>query len=119
MEKQHIIRFFTARKRGRYSLLVKFYADIIASMPVTMAMELIKEDLEKESDTKVNLNYYSLAKAISRFKCKTGTRPTAETSQKRVFKDQHEIKNVQKRGGYFNAGGDKVKDVQGSSIDVQ
>ena len=49
MEKKHIIKFLNAKKRGVYTLLVEMYADVISSMAIKMALEIIREDLEKEA----------------------------------------------------------------------
>lgn len=110
MEKKHIIRFLKERKRGCYTLLVKMYADAVASMSVTMAMELIREDLEKESGASVELHYFSLVKAFSRFKKKEGK--TGGTDRTWDFKDANEIKNGQLSPGKFKFEGAKVKNVQ-------
>jgi hypothetical protein len=112
MEKKHIIRFLKERKRGSYTLLVKMYADAVTSMSVTMAMELIREDLERESGTSVELNYFSLAKAFSRFKRKEGKRTGAGTDRNWDFKDANETKEGQLSPGKFKVGLTKDKDVQ-------
>ena len=101
MEKKHIIRFLKEGKRGAYTLLVKMYADAVASMSVTMAMELIREDLEKESGASVELHYFSLVKAFSRFKKKEGKRSGEGTDRIWDFKDANEIKDGQLSSGKF------------------
>ncbi len=111
MEKRHIIRFLKERKRGSYTLLVKMYADAVASMSVTMAMELIREDLEKETGVSVQLHYFSLVKAFSRFKKKEG-KGTGGTDRTWDFKDANQIKDGQLSPGRFKFEGAKVKDVQ-------
>jgi hypothetical protein len=104
MEKKHIIRFLKEKKRGAYTLMVEMYADVITSMTVTMALELIKEDLEKDSGEVVELHYFSLARAISRFKKKTTTKPGAVIARNWKFKDTHEIKEGQLGPGNFKLG---------------
>lgn len=91
MDKKHIIRFLKEKKRGAYAILVEMYADIISSMAVTMALELIVEDLEKESGESVVINYFSLAKAIAKYK-KRGSLKTGG-SRKWEFRDASEIKD--------------------------
>ena len=98
MDKKHVIRFLKERKRGAYPLLVKMYAGIVGSMSIRLALDLIKEDLEKESSESVDLHYFSFAKAISRFKKKTGTIPVEEYE----FHDEYENKKVQPGLGEFD-----------------
>ena len=97
MEKKHIIKFLNAKKRGVYTLLVEMYADVITSMAITMALEIIREDLENESGEKVELNYFSLAQAVAKFK-KKKAKPE---SRKPEFKDAHELNDKQKSPGTF------------------
>ena len=98
MEKKHIIKFLNAKKRGVYTLLVEMYADVISSMAITMALEIIREDLEKEASEKVQLNYFSLAQAVAKFKKKAKAKPE---SRKPEFKDAHELSDKQKSPGTF------------------
>jgi 3-oxoacyl-[acyl-carrier-protein] synthase III len=104
MEKKHIIRFLNEKKRGAYTLMVEMYANVISSMAVTMALELIKEDLEKDSGEAVELHYFSLARAINRFKKKTNTKLEAATEREWKFRDAHEIKEGQSSPGKFKVG---------------
>lgn len=48
MEKKHIIKFLNGKKRGAYRLLVEMYSEEGTSMPVTIALEIIREDLTKK-----------------------------------------------------------------------
>ena len=98
MEKKHIIRFLNAKKRGIYTLLVEMYADVITSMAITMALEIIREDLEKEAREKVQLNYFSLAQAAAKFKKKAKAKPE---SRKMEFKDAYEQSDKQNSPGKF------------------
>ena len=104
MEKKTVIRFLKERRRGSYTLLAKMYAGEIASMSIKMALELIREDLEMESKESVDLHYFSLARAISRFKKKAGEQPEKGTSRKWKFKDASEIKEGQLGPGKFKLG---------------
>jgi hypothetical protein len=104
MEKKHIIRFLKEKKRGAYTLMVEMYSDVVNSMTVTMALELIKEDLEKDSGEVVELHYFSLARAISRFKKKIAIEPGAAAEREWKFKDTHEIKEGQSSPGTFKLG---------------
>jgi len=106
MEKKHIIRFLNDGRRGAYTWLVEMYAHWVTSMSVTAAMELIKEDLAKESGTTVELHYFSLARAVARFKKKTGV------NKKLEFKDTYEISDRQSVPGKFKVEQPKVKVVQ-------
>jgi hypothetical protein len=96
MEKKHLIRFLMQRKS--YSVLVQAYSELIASMPIVMALEIIQEDLQKDSEERVELNYFSLARAVARFKKKN---PQTAQSKHFQFKDSHEIDDVQLSPGRF------------------
>lgn len=98
MEKKYLIRFLKEKKKGSYSVLVQAYQELIASMPIVMAMEIIKEDLQKDSEERVELNYFSLARAIARFKKKN---PQTAQSKQFQFKDAHETDDVQLSPGRF------------------
>jgi AAA15 family ATPase/GTPase len=100
MEKKHIIKFLKLRKRGVYKLIVKLYADVITSMAVTMALEVIAEDLEKESGEKVELNYFSLAQAAAKVKKTIETDPGLKKGTNR-FKDANELEEKQTKPGGF------------------
>jgi hypothetical protein len=99
MEKKHIIKFLNGKKRGVYTFIVEIYADVVSSMTVTMAMEVITEDLEKDSGEKVELNYFSLAQAVAKYKRKITIKP--EAKRKPEFKDAHELIEKQLPPGNF------------------
>jgi hypothetical protein len=98
MEKKHIIKFLKLRKRGVYALIVELYADVITSMAITMALEVIAEDLQKESSEQIELNYFSLAQAVAKFKKKI-QKPVMK--RKPEFKDAHELVEKQLPPGNF------------------
>lgn len=100
MEKKHIIKFLKLKKRGVYKLIVELYADVITSMAVTMALEVIAEDLEKESGETVNLNYYSLAQAAAKLKKDIKSKPAEKKGTNR-FKDANELEEKQTKSGGF------------------
>lgn len=100
MEKKHIIKFLKLRKRGVYKLIVELYAEVITAMAVTMAMEVIAEDLEKESSEKVKLNYFSLAQAAAKFKKEIEADPGIKKGTNR-FKDANELEEKQTKPGGF------------------
>ena len=111
MEKKHVIRFLKERRRGAYTLLVKMYAEEVTSMSVKMVLDYIKEDLEKEPGTSVQLRYFSLARAVARFKKGVTGKLGALTTRKLEFKDAHETEDGQLAPGKF-----KVRqDVQSKS----
>lgn len=91
MEKKHLIRFLKEKKRGTYTLLVEMYANVVSSMAVTMALEIIREDLEQESGEPLALNYFSLAQAIAKYK-KRGSSKSG-VPRKWEFKDANETKD--------------------------
>ena len=100
MEKKHIIKFLKLRKRGVYKLIMEQYADVITSMAITMAVEVITEDLEKESGEKVELNYFSLAQAAAKFKKDIEGKPAQKKVRDR-FKDANELEEKQTKPGAF------------------
>lgn len=100
MEKRYIIRFLKEKKKGSYRLLAELYAERIMSLPIVMALEIIRDDLQTESSEPIELNYFSLARAIGRFKKKNPT--TAKSIIE--FKDAHELHNTQQRPGKFKLG---------------
>jgi hypothetical protein len=103
MEKKHIIKFLNEKKRGAYTLLVEMYADVVMSMAITMALEIIREDLRKESGELVDLNYNSLARAVTRFHKKSGAKDEV-VLRKRDFKDAHELPDIRTAPGKFKVG---------------
>lgn len=100
MEKKHIIRFLKEKKRGVYTLIVNSYSEVISSMGATMALELIKEDLERESGEEVEINYFSLKQAISKSKLSLVKHHNIE-KPKWEFKDANELKSDQSIPGKF------------------
>ncbi len=101
LEKKYIIEFLKERKRGVYTLIVNTYIDVISSMGINMALRVIKDDLEKQAGTTVELNYFSLAKAISKVEKKASNRSTTVVTKKWEFKDAHELKESQLPPGRF------------------
>jgi hypothetical protein len=101
MEKKHIIRFLKEGKRGAYTLLVKMYADEVLSMGTSLALEIIKEDLQQQTSEPIHLNYTSLAHAIARFKKTNKEVRSNGQPRKWVFKDAHETTDRQLAPGRF------------------
>jgi hypothetical protein len=103
MEKKHIIKFLNGKKRGAYRLLVEMYSEEVTSMPMTIALEIIREDLTNESAEKVDLNYNSLARAVARSKKKYKARDEVGM-RKRDFKDANELTDSRTTPGKFKIG---------------
>ena len=82
-------------------MLVEMYADVVTKMPITMALTVIKEDLEKESGASVELHYFSLARAIARLKKSATNKSRALATRKQEFKDAYEIGDSQLGPGKF------------------
>ncbi|MBL0745700.1 hypothetical protein [Chryseolinea lacunae] len=101
MEKKYIIQFLKEKKRGVYTLIVNTYVDVISAMGVTMALRVIKDDLEKETGTQVELNYFSLAKAVSKLEKKVTKHSTTVVTRQWNFKDTNEMKGQEERPGSF------------------
>lgn len=100
MEKKLLIRFLNEKRKGSYKVLTELYSEQILSLPVAIALELIREDLKKECGEPVELNYFSLARAVARFKKKSEN----TTKGKLQFKDSHELGEVQSKPGKFKLG---------------
>ena len=99
MEKKHIVKFLKAKKRGVYARIADLYADVVSSMAITMAIEIIRDDLEKETREKVELNYFSLAQAVARQKKINGEKKR-DGLKKWEFKDANEIKDQRTPGKF-------------------
>ena len=116
MEKKLIIRFLKQRKRGVYNAITDAYAGVIATMSITMALEIIREDLEKDAEEEVVLNYSSLAHAIKKYKRKAKTKSNGASEakmEKWEFLDAHELSNNNLTPGRFKlpqVDADKSKD---------
>lgn len=100
MEKKNIVKYLNGKKRGVYALIADVYSSVTTSMAISLALEEIRRDLEKESEEKVYLNYNSLARAVARSKKKTKAKAKAEL-QKRNFKDTNELKDNGPAPGKF------------------
>lgn len=103
MDKQLIIRLLKENRRGVYAIIIRTYADIVTSMSSKMAMQIIKEDLEKVSVETVNLNYFTFAHAAAKFKKDHSLKPENE-KPKWDFKDAYETKSSQLLPGEFKIG---------------
>lgn len=100
MEKKYIQQFLKERKRGVYTLIVQTYPEVFESMGVNMALQVIKDDLEKQSGVPVELNYFSLAQAVVRYKKKLAANPGL-AKRKNIFMDSHEEGKNQLAPGKF------------------
>lgn len=92
------------RQRGAYTLLVEMYSEIVTSIGPAMSLQIIRDDLQKESEEEVVLNYSSLAHAIKKYKrgAKTKSNVTSEAKiEKWKFLDAHEISEKQLTPGRF------------------
>lgn len=99
MEKETIIRFLKENRRGVYDLIVTHYQELLTSMSVSMALTLIKEDLESISKGAVEMNYFSLNRAVTKYKKSGETKRSAV--KKWEFKDEHETKKQEGSPGKF------------------
>ena len=104
MNKKYIIRFLKERQRGAYTLLVEMYSEIVTSIGPTISLQIIRDDLQKESEEEVLLNYSSLAHAIKKYKRKVKAKAnvTLEAKmEKWEFLDAHEITEKHLAPGKF------------------
>lgn len=100
MDKKQIVKFLKGGRRGIYNIIVQQYSQTVLSMGAAMSLEIIKEDLEKETAEEVELKYFSLAQAISKFK-KDSVRSKGSTTKKWDFKDSHELGESADKPGRF------------------
>jgi hypothetical protein len=100
MKKKHVLAFLKSRKRGVYTMLAEMYADVVTSMAITMAIEVIKEDLEKELGETVELHYHSLSQAVLRLKRK-GILKATVSPIKIDFKNANELPQSKNKAGSF------------------
>ena len=84
-------------------MLVEMYSEEVTSMPMTIALEIIREDLESESGEMVDLNYNSLARAVARSKKKFKAKNDVGM-RKRDFKDANELTDSRTAPGKFKIG---------------
>lgn len=103
MEKKNVVKFLNARKRGVYRLLVEMYPEEVTSMPITIALEIIREDLGRESGEMVDLNYNSLARAVARSRKKSKAKGEVGI-RTRDFKDANELTDNRSAPGKFKIG---------------
>ena len=102
MDKKQLVSFLKQRKRGVYALLTEVYADVLSTpMSTPMALEVIRQDLQNASTDPIELNYFSLLKAIKKAKKAGAIVPTDKAKVKWDFKDAHELPNTQKLPGSF------------------
>ncbi len=101
MEKKYIVQFLKEKKRGVYSLIVNTYIDVISTMGINMALHIIKDDLEKETGTSVEINYFSLAKAAAKVPKKVLNKSTSLETSKWEFKDAYETNDQKLIPGRF------------------
>ncbi|CAN5389411.1 hypothetical protein BH10BAC4_BH10BAC4_07510 [soil metagenome] len=102
MEKRYIIQFLREKKRGVYTLIVNTYVDVVSSMGVNMALQVIKDDLEKVAGVEVELNYFSLAKAVAKLEKKISQHSTTVVTRQWNFRDANELKGTELAPGKFN-----------------
>lgn len=103
MEKKNIVKFLNGKKRGAYRLLVEMYSEQVTSMPITIALEIIREDLRKESSEMVDINYNSLARAAARSRKRSKAKDEVGI-RKRDFKDANELMDSRTAPGKFKIG---------------
>lgn len=104
MNKKYIIRFLKEGQRGAYTLLVEMYSEIITCVGPAMSLQIIRDDLQKESEEELVLNYSSLAHAIKKYKRKAETKsnvPSEAKMEKWEFLDAHEISEKHLTPGRF------------------
>lgn len=97
MEKTLIVEFVKRKRRGVYDAIINEYSSIIIDWRVSLLKSVIETDLERHCSEKVQLNYFSLAKAVRKYKKKRPTIPkkektsTPNANHRYDFKDAHEL----------------------------
>jgi len=64
----HLIKFLENRNRGVYKILATNYFEEINSYGVTMALELIKDQLRIDTGKEIEINYFALNSAYKKIK---------------------------------------------------
>jgi hypothetical protein len=106
MKKDLIVRFLKEKNKNVYDAIVDEYAAIIQSWRVNLLKRAIEIDLEKHTGEETTLDYFSLRKAVKRFKKRLPTIEKKVTSipsanPKYEFKDAHELEKETKAPGSF------------------
>lgn len=100
MDKKYLVKFLNGKKRGAYDLLVEAYSEVACAMGPTMALDIIKEELEKETRETLRINYNSFARAVLKYKNKS-KKALKSGGRKLEFKDANETVESQVRPGKF------------------
>ncbi|MBS1508561.1 MAG: hypothetical protein JSS79_18135 [Bacteroidetes bacterium] len=106
MKKNLIVQFLKEKNKNVYDAIVDEYATIILGWPINLLKRVIEVDLERQTGEAVRLNYFSLCKAVKKFKKK---RPVLEkkpsstprANSKYEFKDAHELETESTTPGSF------------------
>lgn len=104
MDKKYIVRFLKEKRRGVYNTIVQAYSDIVFDGNVAMVIEMIKDDLARETGEEVDLNYNSLVHAIKKYKAVEAKHDKTLPSPKQKdiqFKDMHELPRQLHQPGKF------------------
>ena len=70
MKKTLIVKYVKEKHRGAYDAIVAEYSSIIPGWTIGLLKSVIQIDLERHTGEKVKLNFFSLAKAVKKFKAK-------------------------------------------------
>jgi len=111
MDKSLIVKFIKEKKRGVYNAITDEYSLIIMddSPHVSLLKNVIEIDLEKHTGEEVKLNYFSLWKAMKKFKKRNppgkkdmNKAPMMKKENPRYdFKDSHELEEKNIKPGSF------------------
>ena len=70
MKKTRIVKILKEKHRGAYDAIVREYSLIITGWRINLLQRIIEIDLERHTGEKVKLNFFSLSKAVKKFKVK-------------------------------------------------
>ena len=96
MKKNLIVQFLKEKNRNVYDAIADEYATIILGWKINLLKRVIEVDLQRHTGEEVKLNYFSLCKAVKKFKRKfPGSEKKIQTTplanSKYDFKDAHEL----------------------------
>lgn len=106
MRKNLIVQFLKEKNKNVYDAIVNEYATIILGWKINLLKRVIEVDLQRHTGEEVKLNYFSLCKAVKKFKRKF---PTIEkkiqsaplANSRYEFKDAHELEKETSAPGSF------------------
>ena len=106
MKKNLIVQFLKEKNKNVYDAIVDEYATLIPGWRINLLKRVIEVDLEKHTGEQTKLNYFSLSKAVKKFKkrfpnIERRTLSIPPAKAKYEFKDAHELEEETRVPGSF------------------